>query len=132
MLPYFEHLPTTFVLPYFEDFIYSIISTPIDIEICDVINIKCLTSAVQMQRRDEEMEQGAEELRSLKNQIKVTENQMSEKQQFLESEQENNHEKEKVVDVAERQVSEVHFENDEVKIAVWIVAGDKGFLFHSK
>ena len=57
-----------------------------------------------MQRRDEEMEHGAEELRSLKNQIKVTENQMSEKQQFLESEQENNHEKEKVVDVAERQV----------------------------
>ena len=81
-----------------------------------------------MQRRDEEMEQGAEELRSLKNQIKVTENQMSEKQQFLESEQENNHEKEKVVDVAERQVSQVHFEDDEVNIAVWIVAGDKGFL----
>ena len=57
-----------------------------------------------MQHRDEEMEKGAEELRSLKDQIKLTENQMSEKQQFLESEQENNHEKEKVVDVAERQV----------------------------
>ena len=60
--------------------------------------------SAQMQHRDEEMERGAEELRSLKNQIKVTENQMQEKQQFLESEQENNHEKEKVVDVAERQV----------------------------
>lgn len=58
-----------------------------------------------MQRRDEEMEHGAGELRSLKHQIKVTENQMSEKQQFLENEQQNNHEKEKVVDVAERQVT---------------------------
>ena len=63
------------------------------------------TFTVQMQRRDEEMEHGAGELRALKHQIKVTENQMSEKQQFLENEQENNHEKEKVVDVAERQVT---------------------------
>lgn len=58
----------------------------------------------QMQRRDEEMEKGAEELRTLKEEIKITENQMAEKQLFLENEQENNHEKEKVVDIAERQV----------------------------
>ncbi|KAL5255367.1 hypothetical protein ACHWQZ_G014700 [Mnemiopsis leidyi] len=65
---------------------------------------------LQMQRRDEEMEHGAGELRSLKHQIKVTENQMSEKQQFLENEQQNNHEKEKVVDVAERQVAKIRLE----------------------
>ena len=63
--------------------------------------------AAQMQRRDEEMERGASALRGCKDQIKVTEHQMMEKQQFLESEQENNHEKEKVVDVAERQVQQI-------------------------
>lgn len=64
----------------------------------------------QMQRRDEEMERGASALRGCKDQIKVTEHQMMEKQQFLESEQENNHEKEKVVDVAERQVAKIRLD----------------------
>ena len=50
------------------------------------------------------MERCANELQALKDMIKVTETMMMEKQQFLEQEQQNNHEKEKVVDVAERQV----------------------------
>ena len=58
-----------------------------------------------MQRRDEEMEAKAEELKILKEEVRRTENFMSEKRQFLENEQENNHEKEKVVDISERQVS---------------------------
>ena len=73
-----------------------------------------------MQRRDEEMERGAEELRHLKSQIKITENMMGEKQQFLEKEQENNHEKEKVVDISERQVRALLISYLQIDIA-WLL-----------
>ena len=39
-----------------------------------------------MQKRDEEMEHSADELRELRTQIRMTESMMSEKQTFLENE----------------------------------------------
>lgn len=64
----------------------------------------------QMQKRDREMDQLAVKLAEVKLEVRDREEQVQEKQKFLESELANNQEKEKKVGVAERQAAKLRLE----------------------
>lgn len=64
----------------------------------------------QMQKRDREMDQLAVKLAEVKIEVRDREEQVQEKQKFLESEVANNQEKEKKVGVAERQAAKLRLE----------------------